>query len=78
MQGTVVLVMRKQPQLTREDVLAKLRERQGEKSLRAFAAELGLSAPYLSDVYNGRRDPGPSILGLLGLRKEESVSYVAQ
>lgn len=64
--------------LTKEDVLARLRKRQGKKSIRAFASELGLTPAYISDIYRGRRDPGPSVLQLLGIRKEESISYVIE
>lgn len=42
-------------------------------SQRALAKELGVSEPYLSDVINGRRDPGPKILKALGL--ERIVDY---
>lgn len=43
-------------------------------SQKAWAQAIGVSEAYLSDVLNGRRDPGESILGPLGLRKE--VRYV--
>ena len=36
-------------------------------SQRAFAEKNGMSAAYVCDVLNGRRDPGPSILKALGL-----------
>jgi DNA-binding transcriptional regulator YdaS (Cro superfamily) len=42
----------------------------------AWAARHGLSASYVSDVLNGRRDPGESILRALGLAKV--VRYVIQ
>jgi len=35
----------------------------------AFAAKHGLSASYVSDVMNARRDPGASVLAAIGLKK---------
>lgn len=48
------------------DMLAKKR---GARPWRELAAEIGCSAAYLSDVINGRRDPGPKILDFLGLER---------
>ena len=42
-------------------------------SQRALARELGVSEAYLSDIINGRRDPGRKILKALGL--ERVVDY---
>lgn len=39
---------------------------------RAWAAQNGLSSAYISDVMNGRRDPGDSVLRALGLRRVTS------
>lgn len=50
-----------------EDVLEMLKRKQGKTSLRQFAIELGISAPYLSDIYKGQRLPGPAVLEKLGL-----------
>lgn len=33
------------------------------------AQELGVSIPYLHEILNGRRDPGPKILAALNMRK---------
>lgn len=41
---------------------------------RAWAAAIGLSESYVSDVLNARREPGESILRALGLAKV--VRYV--
>ena len=54
----------------KEDVVKKLRSEQGEQSLRSYATVIGCSAPYLSDIYRGRRDPGPKILKRFGLQKQ--------
>jgi hypothetical protein len=71
--------MRKRHKLTHDEVMARLKAKQGERSLRVFGAELGLSAAYLSDVYLGRRGIGPKLLKTLGLTKEEqtTVTYSA-
>jgi transcriptional regulator with XRE-family HTH domain len=50
-------------------VIRELKARQGQRSLRQFARELGISAAYLSDIYLGRRGPGPKVLRPLGLGK---------
>lgn len=54
--------------MNREQVIALMKSRQGERTAKEFAEELGISTPYLSDVYSGRRDPGESILSRLNLR----------
>jgi predicted transcriptional regulator len=38
-------------------------------SQKAWAQSVGLSAPYVSDVIAGRREPGESILNALGLQR---------
>ena len=45
-------------------------------SMRALAREWGVDPSYLSDFLNGRRGPGPKILGPLGLVVAET-RYVA-
>lgn len=35
----------------------------------AWAKKAGISPQYVSDVVNGRKDPGPGMLAALGLRK---------
>lgn len=62
---------------TQEQVIAKLRAKQGHMSATRFAEdELDVSQPYLSDVYAGNRTPGRKILKYLGLAKEKTVSVV--
>ncbi len=58
--------------LSKNEVLALLRAR-AEKagSQRALAERLGVTPAYLSDVLQGRREPGPKILAALGLRRVE-------
>lgn len=62
----------------KEDVIEMLKEDQGEQSLRSYATAVGCSAAYLSDVYNGRRDPGPKLLDHLGLERKEKVTVTYQ
>lgn len=50
-----------------EDVIGMLKKKQGERSLRQFAIELGISAAYLSDIYRCNRRPGKAVLRQLGL-----------
>lgn len=57
-----------------EHVIELMRKAQGNKSQKDFAAELGISAPYLSDIYKGFRRPGRAILKKFGLQK--TISYV--
>jgi len=59
--------------MTKEDMLRLLQRRQSTQSLRSFAAEIGCSPSYLSDIYLGRREPGPKIAAFLGLEKRTTV-----
>lgn len=54
-----------------------LQGRLDAKSLRAVAADLGISPPYLSDIMLGRRKPGPKVLKALGMERtvERVVTY---
>ena len=55
---------------TKDQVINILRKRQGERTAKELADELGVTPQYLSDVYAGRREPGPAILEPLGLKGE--------
>ena len=59
-----------------EDVIEMLKRKQGKSGLRQFATELGISAPYLSDIYKGRRSPGPAVLEKLGLVRKDPPAPV--
>ena len=48
----------------------RLRARQGNRPSRQFAKELGMSAVYLSHIYNRKREPGPAVLAKLGIQRE--------
>jgi len=64
----------------KEDVIKQLKDEQKAKtlSLRAYAKTLCVSPSYLSDVYGGRRDPGPALLDHLELERKvvTTVTYV--
>ena len=51
-----------------KDVIGLLRQRQGSRSQRELAKEIGIGEAYLSDLLRGRRDAGPIVLEYLGLR----------
>ena len=38
-------------------------------SKKALAAQFGISAAYMGDVLNGRKSPGPAILGRFNLHR---------
>lgn len=57
--------------MTRKELIQALRDRASESSQAALAKWLGISQPYLSDVLNGRRAPGPKILRKMGLKRTE-------
>jgi hypothetical protein len=62
---------------TEEAILDDLRkhvERAG--SMRSLAKEWGISVSYVSDCLNGRRAPGPAVLGPMGYRRAVKVFYV--
>ena len=61
--------------IDREHVNELLKRKQGDRSLRSFAVQIGVSAAYLSDIYRGNREPGPKILKLLKVRKIKTISY---
>ncbi len=60
--------------LTKESIISLLRKKQGDRSAKELAADLGVTPQYLSDVFLGRREPGPAILR--GLRLEAEITYI--
>jgi len=54
----------------------ELLRRKGDKSLRDIATEIGVTAPYIHDIINGRRTAGPKVLKYLGLRRIEQPKKV--
>jgi hypothetical protein len=56
--------------MTADEVRSLIRDKVAEAgSLRAWGAQAGVSAAYLSDVLNGNREPGETVAAALGLRK---------
>ncbi len=56
-----------------DQFLEFLKKQQGNQTAQRFAARIGVSPQYLSDVYNGRRPPGESITS--ALKVEKAVVY---
>ena len=65
-----------QKQISRDDVIAMLRRLQGERTNKALADDLGVHASYISEIYKGTRNPGPSMLRKLGLTAETTIVTV--
>ncbi len=57
-------------QLTLPQVIELLKKRQGNRPASELADELGISRSYLSEIFQGRRDPGPTVLEKLGIARE--------
>jgi transcriptional regulator with XRE-family HTH domain len=55
--------------MTEGDVVDLLRKRQGSRTAKELADEIGISQPYLSDIFALRRLPGKTVLEFLGIEK---------
>ena len=53
--------------LTVEELLDLMKKIQGEKTNTEFAAEIGISKQYLTDIYNGRKVPSDTVSARAGL-----------
>jgi len=62
--------------LSQEEVLRRLKERQGRRSMTRFAKQLGISTPNLSAVYKKKMLPGKRILKALEIGKESTRSTI--
>jgi len=61
--------------MTRDELVKLLQRRvQTAGTQAALAKELGITAAYLGDVLNGKREPGPTLLNALGFRRV--ITYV--
>lgn len=49
--------------------IALIRKRMANKSMRKVAADLGVSAPFLCLVLQGKREAGDKLLAALGLER---------
>ena len=56
---------------TENEVVEMLKAEQGDRSLRQFAEDLNISASYLSDIFLGKRSPGPAVLQVLNMERVE-------
>ena len=59
--------------MNRKQLIDLMRKRQGKRTAREFAEELGISSQYISDIYSGKRAPGRAVLDKLQL--ERNVIY---
>jgi transcriptional regulator with XRE-family HTH domain len=62
--------------MTTEEFIEYLKKQQGDQTQEEFAAEIGVSPAYLSDVYNNRKDAGDKITSALNV--ERSVVYTVK
>lgn len=62
-----ILGVRKK-EFTVEDVIAMMKKKQGDSSLRSFAGSLGVTPAFVCDIYKGRRLPGEMIAKHFGLQ----------
>jgi transcriptional regulator with XRE-family HTH domain len=60
---------------THAEVLQLLEKRQGERTQKELAEELGVSQQYLCDLYQGKRYVGVKILEALGMYREWSYYF---
>ncbi len=62
--------------LTVQELLDLMKKIQGEKTNTQFAAEIGISKQYLTDIYNGRKVPSDTVSGALGFTSRVFTCYV--
>jgi transcriptional regulator with XRE-family HTH domain len=55
--------------LTQSQMLELLKKRKGDRPASKLAEELGISASYLCEIFKGTREPGPAVLGKIGLER---------
>jgi DNA-binding XRE family transcriptional regulator len=61
--------------LTVEELLGLMKKIQGEKTNTEFAAEIGISKQYLTDIYNGRKVPSDTVSAALGYTPRVETRY---
>ena len=62
--------------LTVQELLELMKKIQGEKTNTQFAADIGISKQYLTDIYNGRKVPSDTVSGALGFTTRVITQYV--
>jgi transcriptional regulator with XRE-family HTH domain len=70
-----LVAVKKRRAMTEEQVVIAIRKGQDGESLRDYAARIGISAAYLSDIYAGKRSPGRKCLDFFGISKKRIVEY---
>jgi hypothetical protein len=50
------------------DLIALMRDLQGDQTSTTFASNIGISKQYLCDVYNRRREPNARVLSAIGVQ----------
>lgn len=61
--------------LTVTELLGLMKKIQGERTNTEFAAEIGISKQYLTDIYNGRKVPSDTVSGALGFTSRTEIRY---
>ena len=61
--------------LTVEELLNLMKKLQGEKTNTEFAAEIGISKQYLTDIYNHRKVPSETVSSALGYTPQVETRY---
>ena len=65
--------------MTRDDVNKSLEQMVARAGSRvALAKEIGVTSAYVGAVLLGKREPGPAILKVLGLRRQVQITYVKE
>lgn len=59
-----------------EELMRIMDEIKGARSFTALAADLGYSKQYVSNVYNGVKDPSDHFLAELGVERVVTTQYV--
>lgn len=59
--------------LSQAQFINLVKARQGGLTMRAYAKELGITPGYLSDVYLGRRDVGPTLSAALHYKRRKTT-----
>jgi hypothetical protein len=62
--------------LTVEELLGLMKKIQGEKTNTQFAADIGISKQYLSDIYKGRKVPSDTVSAALGYTPHVETRYL--
>lgn len=55
--------------LTHDQLIRWLERRQGQRTQKAFADEIGISGSYLGEIYQKTREPGPKVLRAIGVKR---------